>query len=131
MLEINGVKCEITSQKVFIGTFNKSGENGYNLCIQIEFYNSEIGYINLDVGYEKENNINLFANKEYINDDCTFYEIYDNWLYGNGFNSIVKINDIKDNQVNVSFELSDELMSIKFNGYLVIDNNITKESFMS
>ncbi len=132
MLKINNIKCEITSKKVFIGTINKSGINGYNLGIQIEFINNNHkGYISIDTGYEKDNNINSFIGKTYINDIHTFYEIYDEYYIGEGLDSFIKIKEIKDNKINISFILKDELITIEYDGYIEIDYNSTRETFMS
>ena len=36
----------------------------------------------------------------------------------------IKINDIKDDKINVNFEVDDDLIKIKYNGSLMVVNKI-------
>ena len=36
----------------------------------------------------------------------------------------IKINDIKDGKINVNFEVDDDLIKIKYDGSLMVVNNI-------
>lgn len=68
MLYIDNKKIEIIEQIIYVGEFTKNGNKGYNINIQLLFINiesNEKGYINLDVGFEKNNDIKSFLNREY------------------------------------------------------------------
>jgi len=144
MLFIDDKHVRITKQCIRVGEFMKSGEQGYNINIQLLFVNidtDEDGYINLDFGFEKDNNFNVFLNREYIGkpfdeDDNQFiyFEIFDteNFLDTEIEGQIViTLGSIVDDKIEASFELDDELIKVKFDGYLDMDFENTKETFMS
>ena len=133
MLEIDNQMYEIINNKIYIGEFTKNGEQGYNICIYIEFVNTnkEKGYINLDAGFEKDNNLDLFTNRKYCGvpledeNDCIYFEVYDTKKFlDSEINSAIKIEikDIKNNKIKTSINLDDELIKIKYSGYLDIEN---------
>ena len=77
MLYIDDKNLEVTKQTISIGNYIKNGKKGYNINIYLAFINiatKENGYINLDVGFEKNNNIKNFLNKEYKGN--TFQNIF-------------------------------------------------------
>lgn len=64
MLKIDGKEMNIVNQYISVGEFTNNGEKGYNVNIQLQFTdNSKSGYISLDVGFEKENDLKLFLIK--------------------------------------------------------------------
>ena len=140
MLQIDNKEVKITKQNIFVGHIKVNNVNGFNIVINIEFLNiltNKKGYINLDVGFEKTNNINNFINKEYkdVNMGFTnqhiFLEVFDT---ENFFDSeiendiIIKIEEIVENKVKVFFEVNEDFIVIKYDGYLdVVDkDNIEK-----
>ena len=130
MLYIDDKQIEVGEQKVFAGKYIKNGNKGYNINIQLSFINidnKEKGYINLDAGFEKDNNIRCFLNKNYnevpFENDIVF-EIFDTEKFLDTEienNIMLKIKGIKDNKVETAFELNDKLIKIKYNGFLDFD----------
>lgn len=140
MLYIDNKKIEISQQKIFVGTYTKNGNKGYNINIQLSFINidnKEKGYINLDAGFEKDNNINCFLNKNYNEvpfENDIFFEIFDTEKFLDTeieSNIILKIKGIRDNKVETFFELNDELIKIKYSGFLDLNFRNTKRTFKS
>ncbi len=138
MLYIDDKMFKIVNQDIFIGEYMKHGNHGYNINMQLEFINidnNEKGYINLDAGFEKDRNIDNFLNKEYNGipfEDDIFIEVYDTKEFLDTqieSNVVIKLKEIKDNKVEVFFEVNDELIKIKFDGYLNFDSTRTKETF--
>ena len=83
--------------------------------------------MNLDAGFEKINDINVFINKEYNgipfeNDNqFIYFEVFDTKKFLDTeieSKIIIRIEEIKENKAKVFFELNDELIKIKFDGYL-------------
>ena len=135
MLSIDNKKLKITKQEIFVGNIINNGIDGYDVGLTLEFINEDNvkGYLNLDVGYEKSNDINVFLNREYngipfFNDDqFVYFEVFDTEKFLDTeieSNIIIKFENIKDNKVKVSFELNDELIKIKYTGYLDIVNKL-------
>lgn len=132
MLIINNKKLEITKQIIYVGKFTLNGEKGYNICINIEFNNldnNKHGYIDLNAGFDIKNDINVFINREYkgipFSDDNNYiyFEVYDT---DNFFDTeiessiIINIKSIIQNKVETYFELNDNLIKLKFDGFLDI-----------
>ncbi len=129
MLYIDNKNYKITNQKIFVGKYIKNGESGYNINIQLLFIDSdskEQGYINLDLGFEKDNDINNFLNKKYDGvpfEDDIFFEVYDTKKFLDTeieSKILVKLKEIIDDKVKVIFELNDDLIKIKFDGFLTL-----------
>lgn len=62
ILHIDNKKIEVSEQKIFVGPYTKNRNKGYNINIRLSFINidkKEKGYINLDAGFENDNNINF------------------------------------------------------------------------
>ena len=133
MLKIDNKKLKIIEQRIFVGRFTLNGNKGYNINIQLEFINidnNQKGYINLDAGYEKNNDIKCFLNKDYngipfdSDNQYIFFEVFDTEKFLDTeieSNIVIRIKDIKDSKVNCFFEVNDELIKIKFSGFLEID----------
>lgn len=138
MLYIDNKSIEVLEQKIFVGTYTKNGTKGYNINIQLTFINidnKEKGYINLDAGFEKDNNINCFLYKNYNEipfENNIFFEIFDTEKFLDTeieSNIVLKLKEIRDNKVETFFELNDELIKIKYDGFLDIDFRKTKDTF--
>lgn len=135
MLSIDNKKLKVTKQEIFVGNIINNGLDGYDVGLTLEFINEDNvkGYLNLDVGYEKSNDINVFLNREYNgipffdDDQFIYFEVFDTEKFLDteiDSNIVIKFEDIKDNKVKVSFELNDELINIKYTGYLDIVNKL-------
>lgn len=135
MLSIDNKRLKVTKQEIFVGNIINNGLDGYDVGLTLEFINEDNvkGYLNLDVGYEKSNDINVFLNREYNgipffdDDQFIYFEVFDTEKFLDTeieSNIIIKFEDIKDNKVKVSFELNDELINIKYTGYLGIVNKL-------
>lgn len=135
MLSIDNKKLKVTKQEIFVGNIINNGLDGYDVGLTLEFINEDNvkGYLNLDVGYEKSNDINVFLNREYNgipffdDDQFIYFEVFDTEKFLDTeieSNIVIKFEDIKDNKVKVSFELNDELINIKYTGYLDIVNKL-------
>jgi|GEM_PF-5261155 len=131
MLYINNKKIEITKQQVKVGNIINNGIKGYDINIQLEFNcNNKRGYLNLSAGFEKTNNVISFINKEYSgipfggkDNQIIFFEVYDteNFLDTEIESEVIlKLKNVIDNKIEASFEVNDELINIKFDGYLDI-----------
>lgn len=133
MLLIDGREFKVTEETAFLGNISYNKVNGYNIRFELRFIDGEKkGYINLDTGFEKEKDINLFLNKEYsgLNFDgypFIYFEVFDMMKFLDSeieCESRIKINDIKDGKINVNFEVDDDLIKIKYDGSLMVVNNI-------
>lgn len=135
MLYIDNKKFEIIDHNIFLGEYIKNGEKGYCVNMHLSFINIETGekgYINLDVGFEKNNNINNFLNKEYMGipfEDDIFFEVFDTKKFLDSeieSNITFKLKELMNNKVETFFELNDELIKIKFNDFLnyVLPNEV-------
>ncbi len=61
-----------------------------------------------------------------------FFEVFDTEKFLDTeieSNIILKIKEIKDNKVEIFFELNDELIKIRYSGFLNLDFRPTKETF--
>lgn len=130
MLRIDDKKIEVSDQKIFIGTYTKNGNKGYNINIHLSFINidnKEKGYIHLDAGFEKDNNINCFLNKSYNEvpfENDIFFEVFDTEKFLDTeieSNILLKIKKINNDKVEIFFELNDELIKIKYSGIFNLD----------
>ncbi len=133
MLYIDDKDLRITKQEIHVGKFINHGDEGFNICIGLKFVNNDNtnGYLNLVAGFEKTNDINAFVNKEYNgipfeNDNqFIYFEVFDTEKFLDTeieSKIIIRLEDIKDNKAKVFFELNDELIKIKFDGYLDVIN---------
>ena len=135
MFCIDDKKIELTEQKVFVGDYVREGYNGYNLCISLKFFNSdtgESGYLNLDVGFDSQNSIDHFTNKEYRgvpfyidNKNDIFLELFDTEKFLDTEiegEIIVNVLTIENDKLKVMFGVNDELIKIMYDGYLDIES---------
>ena len=130
MLKIDDKEYEVTIQNIKICNFIDNFDKGYDIDIQIKF--GKKGFLNLSAGFEKDNNINNFINKEYIGNpyqvedsQINFFEIFDDtkFLDTEIVNKIkLKIGNIVDNKIEASIELDDDLIKIRYYGNLDIIN---------
>ena len=83
MFLIDGREFKVTEETAFLGNISYNKVNGYNIRFELRFIDGKRnGYINLDTGFEKEKDINLFLNKEYsgLNFDgypFMYFEVFD------------------------------------------------------
>lgn len=133
MLNIDDKNLKVIKQEIHVGKFINHGDEGFNISIGLKFVNNDNvkGYLHLDVGFEKTNDINVFVNKEYNgipfeNDNqFIYFEVFDTEKFLDTeieSKIIIRLEDIKDNKAKVFFELNDELIKIKFDGYLDVIN---------
>lgn len=133
MLLIDGREFKVTEETTFIGNISYNKVSGYNIRFELRFIDGDKkGYINLDTGFEKEKDTNLFLNREYSGlnfDDYPFmyFEVFDTVKFLDSEIECeirIKINDIKDGKIIVNFEVDDDLIKIKYDGGLTLVNNI-------
>ena len=68
MFYIDDKNLKVFRQEIFVGKFINNGDNGSNICIKLEFINNQTmkkGYLYLNAGSEKNDDINVFVNKKY------------------------------------------------------------------
>lgn len=133
MLLIDGKAFEVTSETVFLGNINYNGDQGYNINFRLLFKDGDKnGYINLDAGFEKNKDINLFLNREYsgLNFDTypfMFFEVFDTVKFLDSEIECeikIRINDMVGDKVNITFDIDDDLIKIKYAGNLTLIKNI-------
>ena len=131
MLNIDDKNLKVIKQEIFIGKFTNNGDEGYNVCIGLKFvsYDNVKGYLHLDAGFEKSNDINIFLNREYngipfeMDNQFIYFEVFDTEKFLDTeieSKIIIRFEDIKDKKVKTFFEINDDLIKIKFDGYLDI-----------
>lgn len=129
MLYIDNKEIEVIEQKISVGIYTKDGNKGHNINIRISFinlHNKEIGYININAGFEEDNDINCFLNKNYNEipfENDIFFEVYDTEKFIDTeieSNIVLEIKGKEDNKVETSFELNDKLIKIKYDGLLIL-----------
>lgn len=121
MLLIDGREFEVTEETAFLGNISYNKVNGYNIRLELRFIDGD-----------KKGYINLFLNKEYsgLNFDgypFMYFEVFDTVKFLDSEIECeirIKINDIKDGKINVNFEVDDDLIKIKYDGSLMVVNNI-------
>lgn len=129
MLHIDNKEIEVIEQKISVGIYTKDGNKGHNINIRISFINldnKERGYININAGFEEDNDINCFLNKNYNEipfENDIFFEVYDTEKFIDTeieSNIVLEIKGKEDNKVETSFELNDKLIKIKYDGLLIL-----------
>ena len=113
MFKLDEKNIELISNKISIKGNNLNSNNGYGLFICIDFINkdtNEKGYLNINVGYEEQNDITLFENKEYHEDDLSYMlvEVYDTekFLCLDLTNPIiVKIGTVENNKIKAFIDI--------------------------
>lgn len=132
MLIIDSRELSVIGHQIKVGNCTINGVKGYNLNIQLKFTNNEEnGYLNLSAGFEKSSDIMNFISKEYVgipfdvSDNSIFFEVYDTEKFLDTeieSEIVLKLKEIVDDKVEVYIEVNDELIKIKFEGYLDIIN---------
>lgn len=131
MLYIDNKKFQITEQTISVGNYFKNREEGYNINIHLSFINIETkvkGYLDLDVGFEKDSNINNFLNREYKGnvfqfDNDVYLEVFDTEkILDSEIESdiIVELKDKIGNKIETILKVDDKLIKIKYTGFLNI-----------
>ena len=139
MLIIDGKKMKIIEQFFYVGTFTNNGVKGYNIHIQLLFLNNnnmQKGFINLEVGFDTHNDIRVFINREYSgrhfdSSNDIFFEVFDtNKFLDTEIDGklLVRFGNLNNNKVYAFMEVNDDLISIKYDGYLSRDTFRTKEN---
>lgn len=128
MLNIDNKELKVTKQQIKVEKCVNNKIKGYNVVVQPKFFNNdEKGYLNLSAGFEETDDIINFINKEYkgipfnIENQINLFEVFDtNKFLDTEIESeiILKLKNIKDNMIEAYIEINDELINIKFNGYL-------------
>lgn len=131
MLYIDNKKLQIIKQTISAGNYSKNEEEGYNINIHLSFINIETkvkGYLDLDVGFENDSNINNFLNKKYKGnifqfDDDIYLEVFDMEKFLDSeieSDIIVELKDKIDNKIETILIVEDDLIKIKYTGFLNI-----------
>ena len=126
MLRIDGKEYEVSIEEIKVGRLINNGVEGYQVRLFLEFYDEAgvNGYINLDGGYEMENDISYFLNREYKGynfegGDYIYFEVFDTKKFlDSEIESEIKfsVNDMEDDYVYVSIDINDGLIDIKYDG---------------
>lgn len=128
MLQIDDDNCIVIKEKLFVGEFKNNHEDGYNICLQLEFIRNgskEKGYINIDAGFEKTPELRQFTNREYygipFNNDNQYisFEMFDSKRFlDTHIESPIKlrISELSNYKIEVFIELNDDLVKIKYLG---------------
>lgn len=126
MLVIDGKEYEVRLEEVKVGNFRLNGVEGHDVCLFLEFYdeNDVNGYINLNGGFELEEDINYFINREYKglnfeDGDHISFEVFDTKKFlDSEIESEIKftVGDMEDDYIYVNIEVNDELINIKYDG---------------
>lgn len=133
MLLIDGREFEVTEETAFLGDISYNEVPGYNINFKLLFKDGDKnGYINLNTGFEKEKDINLFLNREYsgLNFDTypfMFFEVFDTVKFLDSEIECeikIRIDNIIGDKVNVIFDIADDLIKIKYAGNLTLIKNI-------
>ncbi len=132
MFYIDNKKLTITKQEICVGKMTYNGVKGYNICINLEFLNKDNikGYLHLDAGFERNDDINIFVNRKYMgipyeihDDQLISFEVFDTEKFLDTeieSKIVIILKDIQDNKFRTFFEVNDELIHIKFDGDLDI-----------
>ncbi|MCH5167108.1 MAG: hypothetical protein J1F35_04360 [Erysipelotrichales bacterium] len=131
MLIIDDKEFEITESEIKVGSLTVNGDKGYDITIGLKFtYNNITGYLHLDAGFEKSDDIKTFVNREYIgipfeNDNqYIYFEIFDTEKFLDTqieSKITLKISEIFDNKVRVIIKLNDDFISLKYDDFIGIN----------
>lgn len=127
MFYINDEEIKLIKENIFVGKYTKNNVGGYNINIDLEFLNK--GYLHLSAGLSLDNSIDNFFNKKYSgvpfdSDDADiFFEVFTGSIFlDTEIESpiIIVLKNKVSNKVKSFFEVNDELIHIKYDGYLEI-----------
>ena len=132
MLYINDKKYEILTNEIKYINSQYNKIKGYSILIDINInLNNKRGYINIWIDFFHNKDFNNILNKKYIelptelNSKIFPIEIYDTENFIDFIESEVEImfGNITDNQIEITININDENIKLKYNGYLkLIDN---------
>ena len=127
MFNINNRNVELVSQKILVQEVIFNKVPGYGLFIRFDFINkdtNEKGYVEIYVGYEQIDDISIFANREYREDDTgMLIEAYDTEVFRclDLCGSVsIKLGNVEDNKIKVNINIDDDI-KMTFDGYLDIE----------
>ena len=134
MLIIDNKEFEVTKKEIKLSKYTLNRVDGYAISIHLNFnYNNKKGYLNLEAGHEKNNDIKVFINREYIGEpfrgdskSINFFEVFDTDRFIDSeieSDIILKIDDIAYDKLHASFLVNDSIIKIKFEDYLDIVND--------
>lgn len=127
MLKINDKEYNVTLEEISVGRLTYNGVEGYQLKLYFEFLDEscENGYIDLHCGYEAENDINYFVNRDYegynfeTDDGHIWLEMFDTInYYDSEIDDLikVKVKDMEDDNIYVEIDINNELVDLKYDG---------------
>lgn len=123
MLIIDGKEYKINEEVAYVGKHICNNVKGYNINFEISFNDGEDkGYLYLNVGFEKEKDINLFLNKKFTGFNFgeypfMFLEVCHTKKYLDSeieSEITVEIKDLTDEKIGVSINVDDDLIKIKY-----------------
>ena len=128
MFNINNRNVELVSQKILVQEVIFNKVPGYGLFICFNFVNkdtNEKGYININIGYKQIDDISIFVNREYREDDpgVMLIEAYDTEVFTclDLCGSVsIKLGNVEDNKIKVNINIDDDI-KMTFDGYLDIE----------
>ena len=127
MLKIDGKEYNVTLEEISVARLYYNGIEGYHIKLFLEFFdeNHVNGYIHLNGGYEAENDICYFLNREFKgfnfdgDEGNIWLELFDTTKYlDSDIESEIKfrVGDMVDDVIDVSIEIHDELINIEYIG---------------
>lgn len=141
MMYIDNKEMKILDQEIFVGNFTNNGEKGHNINVSLQFINPKTevkGYINIDAGFQKDGNIESFLNKEYIGvpfgneEPYICIEVFDTEKFLDTeieSEIIIKLENMKDGKVGCHFEVEDDLIQIRYDGFINVECDRTRDRF--
>lgn len=129
MLKIDNKELKVIKKEIRVNNYTLNWKKGYEILIQLKFLNNKkTGYLNLSVGFEQNNNIISFLNREYKGipyngsySKINMFEVYDTTKFLDTeieSEIAIKLGDIVNDKIRTCIKLKDELIKIDFDGYL-------------
>lgn len=127
MLKINEKEYNVTLEEISVGRLIYNGVEGYHLKLYFEFLdeNDTNGYIDLHCGYEAENDICYFLNREFVgynfesDEGHIWLEMFDTVNYYDSEIDEpirVKVKDMEDDNIYVEINIDHELVKLSYEG---------------
>lgn len=127
MLKINDKEYNVTLEEISVGRLIYNGVEGYQLKMYFEFLDEEErnGYIDLHCGYEAENDICYFINREYVgynfetDEGHIWLEMFDTQNYYDSEIDEpikVKVKDMEDDYIYVEINIDHKLVKLNYEG---------------
>lgn len=141
MLIIDNKEFEVVRKEIKLSKYILNRVEGYAISIHLNFkYNDKKGYLNLEAGHETCSDINVFTNRKFKgapfrgdSESINFFEVFDTERFIDSeieSDIVLKIDDIVDDKIHVSFEVNDIIIKIKFDDYLDIVVDDVKETLI-